>query len=120
MTPFDRRASDRRSTPAPSTAALGAFLAQERREPDDRRRTPRRRADMHTIAHFAHAIKAGETRLEVIVDGGADGMRLVAMFQCGCVAIEPVGAGTRELRTEPCPAHSLPPIARERRRRIGG
>ena len=119
MTSFDRRASERRSTAAPATAALGAFLAQERRESDDRRRTPRRRADLRTIAHFAYSIGAGETRLEVIVDG-ADGMRLVAMFQCGCVAIEPIGVGPRTLRTEPCPAHFPPTVARERRRRTTG
>ncbi len=69
---------------------------------------------MRTIAHFASGIGAGDTRLEVIVDGD-DGMRLVGMFQCGCVAIEPIGEGPRLLRLEPCVPHAEPKISRDRR-----
>jgi hypothetical protein len=115
MALYDRRGSERRTVAPSSTAGLGAFIAEERREKSDRRRHPRRRTDMRTIAHYAHAIEAGETRLEVIVDG-ADGMRLVAMFQCGCVAIEPIGAGATSLRTEPCSAHAPVPVSVDRRR----
>jgi hypothetical protein len=76
---------------------------------------PRRSADLRTIAHYARRIGAGHTRLEVIVDG-TDGLRLVAMFKCSCVAIEPVGAGPATVRTEPCADHSDPSVVLDRRR----
>lgn len=114
MLSFDRRASDRRGI-APSAVSLGAALAEERRERRDRREMPRRRADIRTIAHYARRIGAGHTRLEVIVDG-TDGLRLVAMFQCGCVAIEPVGAGPAGVRTETCAEHTDPVVTVDRRR----
>jgi len=116
MISYDRRTSDRR-TIAPSTVSLGAALVEERRERRDRRELPRRRADIRTIAHYARRIGAGHTRLEVIVDG-TDGLRLVAMFQCGCVAVEPVGAGPAPgVRTETCADHADPEVVVERRRR---
>jgi len=89
MISSDRRATERRGILPSTTINLGAVLADERRARSDRRETPRRVSDMRTIAHFARRIGAGHTRLEVIVDG-TDGLRLVAIFQCGCVAIEPV------------------------------
>jgi len=70
---------------------------------------------MRTIAHYARRIEAGHTRLEVIVDG-TEGLRLVAMFQCGCVAVEPVGAGPITVRTEPCDEHAEPSVTLDRRR----
>ncbi len=69
---------------------------------------------MRTIVDFARSINAGETRLEVIVDG-SDGMRLVAMFACGCSATEPVGAGKPTVAIEACAEHTAPPITLERR-----
>jgi hypothetical protein len=114
MTTFDRRASERRGL-LPSAASLGAVLAQERRDRSDRRTQPRRRADLRTIAHYARRIEADKTRLEVIVDG-TEGLRLVAMFQCGCVAYEPVGAGPTGVSAEPCSGHAPPPVIIDRRR----
>jgi len=70
---------------------------------------------MRTIAHYARRIGAGHTRLEVIVDG-TDGLRLVAMFQCGCIAIEPVGTGPATVRTETCAEHTDPVVTVDRRR----
>lgn len=89
-------------------------MADERRERRDRREQPRRRSDLRTIAHYARRIGAGQTRLEVIVDG-TEGLRLVAMFGCGCVAVEPVGAGPASVRTEPCSEHVEPPVTLDRR-----
>jgi len=115
MTTFDRRASERRGL-VPSTAiSLGAALTEERRDRSDRREQPRRRSDLRTIAHYARRIAAEKTRLEVIVDG-SDGLRLVAMFQCGCVAFEPVGAGPVGVSAEPCAEHAPPIILTDRRR----
>src|SRR5271170_7861259 len=114
MLSFDRRSTDRRGF-APSAVSLAAALAEERRERRDRRETPRRRADIRTIAHYARRIGAGHTRLEVIVDG-TDGLRLVAMFQCGCLATEPVGTGPAAVRTETCSEHSDPVVTVDRRR----
>ena len=90
-------------------------MADERRERRDRREYPRRRNDMRTIAHYARRIGAGHTRLEVIVDG-TEGLRLVAMFQCGCVAVEPVGSGPASVRTETCTEHAAPVVHVDRRR----
>jgi hypothetical protein len=115
MTTSDRRASDRRGHAPSFTISLGAVLADERRERRDRREQPRRRADHFSIAQVARCIDAGQTRLEVIVDG-VDGMRLVAMFTCGCSATEPIGEGHATVRTESCAAHAEPAITIERRR----
>ena len=115
MISSDRRATERRGVAPFTTISLGAVLADERRERRDRREMPRRQSDLPTIAHYARRIEAGHTRLEVIVDG-TDGMRLVAMFQCGCVAVEPVGAGPISVRTEPCTEHGEPPVTLDRRR----
>jgi hypothetical protein len=114
MISSDRRATERRGILPSTTINLGAVLADERRARNDRREAPRRVADIRTIAHFARHIGAGHTRLEVIVDG-TDGLRLVAMFQCGCVAQEPVGAGPGTVRTEPCTEHTEPPVTLDRR-----
>lgn len=114
MLSYDRRSSDRRGI-AQSTVSLAAALAEERRERRDRRELPRRRADIRTIAHYARRIGAGHTRLEVIVDG-TEGLRLVAMFGCGCVAVEPVGAGPATVRTETCVDHADPVVTVDRRR----
>lgn len=111
----DRRISERRGISPSTTINLGAALADERRERRDRREHPRRRADLRTIAHYARRIGAGHTRLEVIVDG-TEGLRLVAMFQCGCVAIEPVGNGPASVHTDTCAEHSDPVVTVERRR----
>jgi hypothetical protein len=115
MISSDRRATERRGILPSTTINLGAVLADERRARSDRRETPRRVSDMRTIAHFARRIGAGHTRLEVIVDG-TDGLRLVAIFQCGCVAIEPVGAGPGSVRTKPCTEHAEPAVTLDRRR----
>ncbi len=115
MISFDRRATERRGIAPSPAVSLGAALAEERRARSDRRSQPRRRTDLRTIAHFARRIEAGQTRLEVIVDG-TEGLRLVAMFQCGCVAIEPVGAGASTVRTEPCADHAEPAVTVDRRR----
>jgi hypothetical protein len=115
MISSDRRATERRGIAQSSTISLGAVLAEERRDKRDRRNMPRRRTDLQTIAHYARRIEAGHTRLEVIVDG-TDGLRLVAMFQCGCVAVEPVGAGPISVRTEPCTDHADPAVTLDRRR----
>jgi len=106
---------NRRGSAASTPVALGAALTIDRRAAADRRRNPRRRSDIWSIAQFAQRIAAGETRLEVIVDG-TDGLRLVAVFACGCSATEPVGAGKPSVRLEVCTAHAEPPVARERRR----
>ena len=115
MISFERRASERRGITPSTSASLGAVLADERRDRRDRRELPRRRNDLQTIAHYARRIGAGHTRLEVIVDG-TDGLRLVAMFKCGCSAVEPVGAGAATVRTDSCAAHANPPVALDRRR----
>jgi hypothetical protein len=115
MISSDRRARERRGIAPSNTISLGAVLADERRERRDRRELPRRRSDLRTIAHYARRIEAGHTRLEVIVDG-TDGLRLVAMFQCGCVAVEPVGAGPVDVRVEACIEHAEPPVTLDRRR----
>jgi hypothetical protein len=111
----DRRTSERRGISSSPTISLGAALADERRDRRDRREHPRRRADMHTIAHYARRIGAGHTRLEVIVDG-TEGLRLVAMFGCGCIAIEPVGTGPAAVKTETCAEHAEPAVTVDRRR----
>ena len=98
-----------------SAVSLGAALTEERRARSERRSQPRRRSDLRTIAHVARRIAAGHTRLEVIVDGN-EGLRLVAMFQCGCVAVEPVGAGPTVVRTEPCAEHAEHAVTVDRRR----
>jgi hypothetical protein len=118
MISSDRRATERRGI-APSTSiGLGAVLADERRARRDRRDAPRRLSDVLTIAHYACRIGAGHTRLEVIVDG-TDGLRLVAMFKCGCTAVEPVGAGSSIVRVEPCTDHTEPAVIPDRRRYNG-
>jgi hypothetical protein len=115
MISSDRRASERRGIAPSTTISLGAVLSDERRARNDRRDSPRRVMDIRTIAHYARRIGAGHTRLEVIVDG-TDGLRLVAMFQCGCTAIEPVGAGPINVRTDPCTEHVAPAVTHDRRR----
>ena len=57
----DRRSSERRGISSSPAISLGAALADERREPRDRREHPRRRADMRTIAHYARRIGAART-----------------------------------------------------------
>ena len=114
MSSPDRRAANRRGIDPSTTISLGVALAEERRERSDRRQMPRRRTDARTIAHVARRISAGQTRLEVIVDG-SDGMRLVAMFACGC-ATEPIGDGAPSVRATYCAAHAEPAIPVERRR----
>ena len=116
MVSIDRRLTHRRDAAFSTTVALGASLTKDRREREDRRRTPRRRSDMRTISHFADAIEAGRSGLEVIVDG-SEGLRLVAMFACGCVAIEPVGEGVSSVEIEACKMHASPGIKNDRRRR---
>ena len=111
----DRRASERRGIAPSTSSSLGAALADERRARRDRREMPRRRSDLLTIAHYARRIGAGHTRLEVIVDS-TDGLRLVAMFKCGCTAIEPVGAGTETVKTGACDEHVDPSVDVDRRR----
>ena len=115
MISSDRRASERRGLAPSTTISLGAVLADERRARRDRRERARRVADIRTIAHYARRIGAGTTRLEVIVDG-TEGLRLVAMLPCGCIAIEPVGAGPAGVRTEPCAEHAEAVVALDRRR----
>jgi hypothetical protein len=115
MISSDRRAADRRGNAPGTTISLGAVLASERRARPDRREQPRRRAELQSIAHVARRISAGQTRLEVIVDG-TNGMRLVAMFACGCIAAEPIGAGDPSVRAEWCGAHAAPAVTIERRR----
>jgi len=112
----DRRTEDRRGGAATGGSGAGSGITLDRRAANDRRKAPRRRADLRTIAELAERIDAGRTRLEVIVDG-TEGLRLVAVFACGCSAVEPVGAGKTTLRVEACATHAEPPIARERRRR---
>jgi len=115
MISSDRRATERRGITPSTSISLGAVLADERRERRDRRESPRRHSDLRTIAHYARRIEAGHTRLEVIVDA-SEGLRLVAMFQCGCVAVEPVGAGPITVRAEPCTEHAEPSVTVDRRR----
>jgi hypothetical protein len=38
------------------------------------------------------------------------------MFQCGCIAIEPVGVGPVTVRGEPCTDHAEPAVMVDRRR----
>jgi hypothetical protein len=114
MISSDRRAADRRGRTPVSSISLGAVLAVERRARPDRREQPRRQADLRNIAQLARRINAGQTRLEVIVDG-TEGMRLVAMFACGCRATEPIGAGTASVRAEWCGAHAAPAVTIDRR-----
>ena len=115
MISSDRRASERRGAPPSTTISLGAVLALERRARPDRREQPRRRSELVTIAQLARRVNSGQTRLEVIVDG-TEGMRLVAMFACGCGVVEPIGAGTASVRAEWCGAHAAPALTIERRR----
>jgi hypothetical protein len=115
MISSNRRASDRRGNTSFSSSILGAALADERRARRDRRESPRRRDDLRTIAHYARRIGAEETPLEVVVDG-ADGLRLIAMFKCGCSAVEPVGEGAATVGTETCDEHADPPVTIDRRR----
>jgi hypothetical protein len=115
MISSDRRARERRGIAPSATINLGAALADERRDRHERREQPRRGKDVRTITHYARRIQPGQTHLEVIVDG-TDGLRLVAMFQCGCVAVEPVGAGPVSVRAEPCTGHSEPIVTVDRRR----
>jgi hypothetical protein len=115
MISSDRRATERRGIAPSISISLGAVLADERRARSDRRDAPRRLSDVLTIAHYASRIGAGHARLEVIVDG-TDGLRLVAMFKCGCTAVEPVGSGSSTVRVEPCTDHTEPVVAPDRRR----
>lgn len=110
-----RIAPDRRGLAAATVIALGAALGSERRDRSDRRQRPRRRSDVRTIADFAHDIRAGETRLDVIVDG-SEGLRLVGIFECGCIAVEPVGDGAARVKIEACTVHREPKVDVERRR----
>ena len=114
MTTSDRRAAERRGSTPSSAVGLGAVLAEERRGRNDRRQQPRRRTDLSSIAQLARSINASQTRLDVVVDG-IDGMRLVAVFACGCNASEPIGNGNASVRTEPCPAHAVPSVAVDHR-----
>jgi hypothetical protein len=114
MISFDRRASERRGYTPSTTISLGAALAEERRARRDRRELPRRASELRTIAHYENRIQARNSRLEVVVDG-TEGMRLVAMFGCNCVAIEPVGAGAANVRINTCTEHRPPYVAIDRR-----
>jgi hypothetical protein len=104
----------RRNAAFATNAVLGNAMTIDRRANPERRQMARRRTDIRTIAQYARTIGAGETRLEVIVDG-AEGMRLVAMFDCGCSATEPVGNGKPVVRTDPCSTHREPRVPRDRR-----
>lgn len=114
MISFDRRASDRRGYTPAATISLGAALADERRARRDRRELPRRASELRTIAHYSHRINARHSRLEVVVDG-SESMRLVAMFACNCVAVEPVGTGATNVRITTCTDHRPPYVAFDRR-----
>jgi hypothetical protein len=114
MISFDRRASDRRGITPSTSSSLAAVLSEERRARPDRREVPRRRTDLRSISHYARRIGAGHTRLEVIVDG-TDGLRLVAMFKCGCSAVEAVGTGAAAVRVDACTEHADPDVTIDRR-----
>jgi len=116
MTANDRRTTHRRGATFSSNGALGNALTMDRRGTSDRRRQPRRRSDLQTIEQYARAIGAGEPRRDVILDG-AQGLRVVADFGCGCTASEPVGAGKPSVCIEACAAHIEPRVARDRRRK---
>jgi hypothetical protein len=112
----DRRLSQRRANAYATSFSPSYALTMDRRSYTERRQTARRRTDMRTIAQYADIIGAGDSRLEVIVDG-SEGLRLVAMFSCGCSAVEPIGTGKPSVRIEPCGPHFEPRPPRERRRK---
>jgi hypothetical protein len=116
MTANDRRTSHRRGAAFSDKGALGNARTMDRRGIADRRRQPRRRADMQTIEQYARAIAAGDTHREMMRDG-AQGLRLVADFGCGCSANEPVGAGKPSVCITACASHIEPRVARDRRRK---
>jgi hypothetical protein len=111
----DRRTTHRRGTAFSKNVAPGTAMTMDRRAVSDRRRAPRRRSDLQTIAQYAARVAGEEMLLDVVFDG-VDGLQLIAAFDCGCVAIEPVGNGKRSVRIEPCDEHLEPPVAVDRRR----
>jgi hypothetical protein len=111
----DRRTTHRRGAVFSTNASPGNAMTMDRRANADRRRAPRRRSDLQTIAQYAQRVAGEEMLLDVVFDG-VDGLQLIAAFDCGCVGIEPVGNGKRFVRVEPCGEHVESPVAVDRRR----
>jgi hypothetical protein len=115
MSELDRRTTHRRGAVFSPNVTPGHAATMDRRANSDRRRAPRRRSDLQTIAQYAQRVAGEEMLLDVVFDG-VDGLQLIAAFDCGCVAVEPVGNGKRNVRIEPCGEHVESPVAVDRRR----
>jgi hypothetical protein len=116
MTSTDRRAAARRTAVTTATVSAASVIAAERRERRDRREQPRRRNELRSIAHVSQRIRSPHPRLDVNVSAVA-GIRITAIFPCGCIASEPVGDGTATVNCAWCAVHAPPTFFTERRRR---
>jgi hypothetical protein len=99
----DRRNVSRRNEPTPAVgAALGLVLSSDQRS-IDRRHQLRRRSDPHSIAEMLSAVEA-ESLVKTFAVGGSRA-RKSALFECGCVVVDPVAADA-QLQVLECPTHA--------------
>jgi hypothetical protein len=108
----DRRIFDRRNDLTPAVgAALGLVLLTDQRA-NERRRRLRRRGDANSVAHLLAAARDLDG-VEAFSLGGSR-QRKSALFNCGCVVVDPV-SGAGQLQLLECPTHAA--LAAKLRRR---
>jgi len=100
---MNRRVRDRRIEPYQTAAALG-FIVPESTEQraTDRRQRNRRRGDARSIAETLETMGDGAAVMTFTL-GARE--RRSAVFDCGCVAVDPL-ASTSCLQLLQCPTHA--------------
>lgn len=101
-TSIDRRHLNRRERLDPAVAAaLGLVLLPDQRS-DDRRRQLRRRGDAISVTEMLSSHDAAAVKTFTLAGSGE---RKSALYDCGCVVVDPV-APSRSLQVLECPTHA--------------
>jgi hypothetical protein len=109
---IDRRSLNRRELPEPAVAAaLGLVLSPDQRS-DDRRRQLRRRGDANSVNDMVSAHDASLVKTFTLAGSRT---RKSALYDCGCVVVDPIAA-TGSLQVLECPAHAALQAKLRRRR----
>ena len=98
----DRRSGSRRNDPGPAvSAALGLVLLPDQRG-DDRRNQFRRRGDATSVTEMLDTVQ--DASIVKTFALGATRERKSALYECGCVIVDPAGGG--QLQVLECPTHA--------------
>jgi hypothetical protein len=100
----DRRHLSRRNDPEPAVgAALGLVLLPDQRS-DDRRQHLRRRGDAASVEQMLAVAQSEDGVVKTFALGGSHS-RKSALYNCGCVVVDPVKT-TGQLQLLECPTHA--------------